>query len=204
MRAYAVAYVDGEEEDKMKARTSVDERGGENPVWNDVLTLSVREAQLRKDSLACLTVDIYSRGGRLALFRRGDRLVGSVRIFLSDVVKQAEEGASPTTFYNPIQCLAFWVRLPSGEPHGILNVWIPPSGQFLRRHHDSQDFSRVMAFPPPSSTCGQHPTGRSPPLADLHIRCRVLSPADRASSLPSAPLRPQDFPCDTEIFTFDV
>ena len=59
-----MAYVDGEEEEKTKARTSVDERGGENPVWNDVLTLSVREAPLRKDSLACLIVDIYSRGGR--------------------------------------------------------------------------------------------------------------------------------------------
>ncbi|KAI5059950.1 hypothetical protein GOP47_0024370 [Adiantum capillus-veneris] len=72
MRAYAVAYVDGEEDDNMKAQIGVDEHGGENP--NDVISLSVREAQLWKDSLACLlTVDIYSRGRRLPVgtARRG-------------------------------------------------------------------------------------------------------------------------------------
>ncbi|MCO5590927.1 hypothetical protein L7F22_044903 [Adiantum nelumboides] len=182
MRAYAVAYVADEEDSNstMAARTRVDERGGQNPVWNDVITLSVREARLQEDSLACLTVDIYSLGGRLGLFRRADRLVGSARVFLSDIVKQQvgkEEGA------NPIQCLAFWVRLPSGEPHGILNIWIPPSGEFLRRHH---------ALPPPNP----FPVGScpAPPAPDLHVpACRFFSPADRASD---------DVSYETEAFTF--
>lgn len=174
MRTYAVAYV----EEEHKARTSVDERGGQNPVWNDVLTISVLERQLRKDSLACLNVDIFSCAGKLLFMR--DKLVGSVRIFLTDVLK---EGAA----HNPIHCLAFWIRLPSGEPHGILNVWIPPSGKFLRRQHDSEDFSRMLSFP------------RHPPAADLHVRYRFLSPARGLSR----PAEPQD-EYDTESFTFDL
>ena len=149
MRTYAVAYVDADH----KAQTRVDEKGGQaNPVWNEVLTISVAEAALRHDSLACLTVDIFSRrprGGVGGIM--GDRLVGTVRIFLSDVVKlDAPPHHDGVQFdvMNPIRCMAFWIRLPSGDPHGILNVWIPPTGRFLRRwqqHNDKNDISASLS-----------------------------------------------------------
>lgn len=115
MKTYAVAYVDPEH----KVRTRVDEKGGVNPVWNDLLTVSVAEGRL-KGTLTCLNVEIFSQS-----HIRHDKLVGTVRILLSDVLKGGEKR-------NPIHCLAYWVRLPSGDPHGILNVWIPPTGKFLR------------------------------------------------------------------------
>lgn len=171
MRTYAVAYVDEEH----KVRTSVDEKGGQNPVWNDVLTVSVAERQLRRESLACLTVDIFCQGGRIVFAR--DKLVGTVRIFLADVLK---EGPA----HNPIHCLAFWIRLPSGEPHGILNVWIPPTGKFLRRQQHSDDFSRMLFFEEFNKPDVKH---------------HLISPA-RAISLPDHQNVQE---AETERFTFD-
>lgn len=114
MKTYAVAYVDSEH----TARTRVDEKNGANPIWNESLTVSAAEDRL-KDSLAYLTIDIFSQGPIR------DTLVGTVRILLSDALKGGETA-------NPIRCLSSWVRLPCGDVQGILNVWVPINGQFSR------------------------------------------------------------------------
>ncbi|KAH7282872.1 hypothetical protein KP509_35G051000 [Ceratopteris richardii] len=242
MKAYAVVYVDGLRGEKEEAaftkkegtkddervaekgneregaRTRVDEHGGENPVWNDVVRVKAREEQLRKGSLTCLTVDIYSRraAGQLFACFAGDVLVGSVRILLSGVIKDGGGGgAASAAPPNPIHCLACWVRLPSGDPHGILNVWIPPSGRFLRRQMDSQEFRRTLAWPSSSNSC----SSPSPPKCSVSSNCSrtdppILPPPPLPFRVPpsSSPdvspanslYRPHGPPYEEETFIFDV
>ena len=181
MRTYAVAYVDPEH----KARTRTDDKGGQSdPVWNQVLTVSVPESALRHDSLSCLTIDIFSEAAASpssSTFWLSDRLVGTARIFLSDFVKLDKEldacDAHAVHNVNPIRCMAFWVRLPSGDPHGILNVWIPPTGRFL---------PRPVHPPPPSDRC--HKTNSS----------SIYDVDDLSSSLP-AKLHPDGKPCSNRL-----
>ncbi|CAN6546137.1 unnamed protein product [Malus baccata var. baccata] len=128
VRAYAVVYV---EKDYHAARTSVDEHGGTNPTWNEVVKVKFREDLLENDVLAALNVDIYAHG----LVR--EKPVGSARVLLCDVLKggDAREPAD-----NPIQCMTVQVWRPSGRPHGLLNLWVPPTGRFLIRR-ESLSFS---------------------------------------------------------------
>ena len=172
MCTVAEAYVDADsphnknnnknknKKSRSRSRTRVDRCGGRNPVWNEVLRLSVRPEQLHRGSLTCLTIDVFCEG------LLAHALLGSARIFLSDFVRE-EEGARHLC-YNPIHCQAFWIRGPCGDPHGILNVWIPPSGRFLRR---------------PFSLPDRH---RPPPDPPRH----ALAPVRRATSLPSSGVEP--------------
>ncbi|KAL6198193.1 hypothetical protein ACLB2K_027985 [Fragaria x ananassa] len=129
VRAYAVVYV---EKDVHVVRTRVDEHGGTNPTWNDVVRVKFREEMADKEHvLAAVNVDIYAHG-----HVRG-KPVGSARVLLCEVLKggDAREPAD-----NPIQCLTVQVWRPSGRPHGLLNLWIPPTGRFLIRR-ESLSFS---------------------------------------------------------------
>nr|XP_011461965.1 PREDICTED: uncharacterized protein LOC105350754 [Fragaria vesca subsp. vesca] len=129
MRAYAVVYV---EKDVHVARTRVDEHGGTNPTWNEVVRIKFREEMADKEHvLAAVNVDIYAHG------HVREKPVGSARVLLCDVLKggDAREPAD-----NPIQCLTVQVWRPSGRPHGLLNLWIPPTGRFLIRR-ESLSFS---------------------------------------------------------------
>lgn len=121
MRPYAEVYV---EKDHHVARTRVDDLGGANPTWNEVVKVKFHEHLLESDVLAAINVDIYAHG------HLREKPVGSARVLLCDVLK---EGDASEPADNPIQCMTVQVWRPSGTPQGLLNLWVPPTGRFLLR-----------------------------------------------------------------------
>lgn len=128
MRAYAVVYF---QKGVHVAKTHVDEHGCTNPAWNEVVKVRFKEDLLESDVMAALNVDIYARG------HVREKTVGSARVLLCDVLKG---GDASEPLDNPIQCITVQVWRPSGRPHGLLNLWVPPTGRFLIRR-DSLSFS---------------------------------------------------------------
>ncbi|PON32658.1 C2 domain containing protein [Parasponia andersonii] len=128
MRPYGEVYV---EKDVHVARTHVDEKGGTNPTWNDTVKVKFREGLPESDVLAALNVDIYAHG------HVREKPVGSARVLLNDVLKGGD-AAEPAD--NPVQLMTVQVWRPSGRPHGLLNLWVPPTGRFLLRR-ESLSFS---------------------------------------------------------------
>ncbi|PON50784.1 C2 domain containing protein [Trema orientale] len=128
MRPYAEVYV---EKDVHVARTHVDEKGGTNPAWNDTVKVKFREGLPESEVLAALNVDIYAHG------HVREKPVGSARVLLNDVLKGGD-AAEPAD--NPVQLMTVQVWRPSGRPHGLLNLWVPPTGRFLLRR-ESLSFS---------------------------------------------------------------
>ncbi|XP_062093402.1 uncharacterized protein LOC133799397 [Humulus lupulus] len=120
MRSYAEVYV---ERDIHVARTHVDEKGETDPTWNEVVKVKFREGLPESDVLAALNVDIYAHGHVMR-----EKPVGSARVLLCDVLKGGD-AAEPAD--NPVQVMTVQVWRPSGRPHGLLNLWVPPTGRFL-------------------------------------------------------------------------
>ncbi|XWS12378.1 hypothetical protein CRYUN_Cryun37aG0084800 [Craigia yunnanensis] len=127
MKAYAVVYV---EKDHV-AKTHVDEHGGTNPTWNEVVKVKFHAKLAENDVLAALNVDIYAHG------HVREKPVGSARVLLCDVLKRGD-ASEPVD--NPIQCMTLQVWRSSGRPQGLLNLWVPPTGRFLMRR-ESLSFS---------------------------------------------------------------
>lgn len=121
MRTYAVVYVD---RNVHVAKTDVDDRGGVDPVWNQVVKVKFPQGLPENDVMAALNVDIYAHG------HVREKPVGSARVLLCDVLKGGD-AAEPVD--NPVQCIALQVWRPSGKPHGVMNLWVPPTGKFLIR-----------------------------------------------------------------------
>nr|GMD08221.1 C2 domain containing protein [Ipomoea batatas] len=88
MRTYAEAYV---ERSVDAARTRVDEQGGANPVWNQVVKLKFRQGVAENDVMAALNVDIYAHG------HVREKPVGSARVLLTDVLKGGGDDAADET-----------------------------------------------------------------------------------------------------------
>ena len=128
MRAYAVVYV---EKDVHVAKTHIDEKGGVNPTWNEVVKVRFHEDLPEKNVMAALNIDIYAHG------HVREKLVGSARVLLCDVLKGGD-ASEPSD--NPIQCLTVQVWRDDGTPQGLLNLWVPPTGKFLIRR-ESLSFS---------------------------------------------------------------
>ncbi|KAG4199475.1 hypothetical protein ERO13_A05G149500v2 [Gossypium hirsutum] len=128
MRAYAVVYV---EKDFHMVKTQVDEHGGTNPTWNQVVMVKFHAKLAEKDVLAAVNVDIYAHG------HVREKPAGSARVLLCDVLKGGD-ASDPVD--NPIQCLTVQVWRSSGRPQGLLNLWVPPTGRFLMRR-ESLSFS---------------------------------------------------------------
>lgn len=99
---YGVVYIYPSE----KMATGVDRNGGENPSWNEKLTLSCDDKLLRQGR-SVITVEIYSFGSF------SNKIVGTAKISLVDVGKQ--QGEEP-------QFMAYEVRRPSGKVKGVLNL----------------------------------------------------------------------------------
>ncbi|GAV66453.1 hypothetical protein CFOL_v3_09963 [Cephalotus follicularis] len=119
MRAYALVYVD---KDVDVAKTQVDEQGKTNPAWKEVVKVKFRHQLPTNEVMVALNVGIYAHG------HVREKLVGSARVLPCDVLK----GGDPSQpLDNPIQCLMIQVWRPSGRPHGLLNLWVPPTGRFL-------------------------------------------------------------------------
>ena len=128
VRPYAEVYVDKHID---VVRTRVDEHGGTNPTWNEVLKVKFPEGLPEKDVRAALNVDIYAHG------HVREKPVGSARVLLCDALKGGD-AAEPQD--NPIQCMTVQVWRDSGRPQGLLHLWIPPTGKFLMRR-ESLSFS---------------------------------------------------------------
>ncbi|KAJ4844848.1 hypothetical protein Tsubulata_031228 [Turnera subulata] len=128
MKTYAVVYV---EKDVQAAKTRVDHDGGTNPTWNQTLTVRFRRHLPESDVRAALNVDIYAHG------HVREKPVGSARVLLCDVLRG---GKPDEPVDNPIQSMTVQVWRPSGKPHGLLNLWVPPTGRFLMRR-ESLSFS---------------------------------------------------------------
>lgn len=129
MRTYAEVYVD---KSIHVATTHLDEHGGTNPTWNEVVKVKLFHRQLTDDVMAALNVDIYAKS-HVGL----EKHVGSARVLLCDVLRGGD-AAEPAD--NPIQCLSVQVWRESGRPQGWLNLWVPPTGRFLIRR-ESLSFS---------------------------------------------------------------
>ena len=115
-------------------KTHVDEFGGTNPRWNEVVKVRFEEGLPESDVMAALNVDIYAHG------HVREKPVGSARVLLYDVLKgEVREDASEPSD-NPIQRFTVQVWRPSGRPQGLLNLWVPPTGRFLIRR-ESLSFS---------------------------------------------------------------
>ncbi|XP_031500076.1 uncharacterized protein LOC116264161 [Nymphaea colorata] len=120
MRTYAVVYVEA----GRTARTHVDETGGTNPVWNETVSVTFDARLPETDVLTALNVDVYAHG------HIHDKLVGSARVLLCDVLKE-EGGEKGKLEADPIQCVTLQLRRPSGRAQGLINLWIPPTGKFF-------------------------------------------------------------------------
>nr|XP_017229323.1 PREDICTED: BON1-associated protein 2-like [Daucus carota subsp. sativus] len=119
MRTYAVVYVD---QNVDVAKTDVENHGGVNPTWNQVVKVKFPEGLPESDVMSALNVDIYAHG------HVREKPVGSARVLLCDVLKGGD-AAEPVD--NPIQCLTLQVWRPSGRPHGLVNLWVPLAGVFV-------------------------------------------------------------------------
>ncbi|KAL0011619.1 hypothetical protein SO802_006727 [Lithocarpus litseifolius] len=73
MRAYAVVYV---QKGVHVAKTHVDEHGGTNPAWNEVVKVRFKEDSPESDVMAALNVDIYAHR------HVREKPVGSARVLL--------------------------------------------------------------------------------------------------------------------------
>ncbi|WOG84986.1 hypothetical protein DCAR_0104172 [Daucus carota subsp. sativus] len=93
MRTYAVVYVD---QNVDVAKTDVENHGGVNPTWNQVVKVKFPEGLPESDVMSALNVDIYAHG------HVREKPVGSARVLLCDVLKGGD-AAEPVD--NPIQCL---------------------------------------------------------------------------------------------------
>ncbi|XP_051128566.1 uncharacterized protein LOC127249677 [Andrographis paniculata] len=122
MRTFAEVYV---EKDVHVAKTHVDEQGGSNPTWNEVVKVKFHKGLPERNVMAALNVDVYA-ASHVGL----EKLVGRARVLLCDVLKSGD-AAEPVD--NPIQCMTVRVWRDSGEAKGWLNLWVPPTGRFLAR-----------------------------------------------------------------------
>ncbi|GMI91646.1 hypothetical protein like AT1G04540 [Hibiscus trionum] len=104
MKAYAEVYV---EKNVHVAKTHVDEHGGTNPTWNEVVKVKFHAKLAENDVLAALNVDIYAHG------HVREKPVGSARVLLCDVLKGGD-ASEPAD--NPIQCLTVQVWRSWGRP----------------------------------------------------------------------------------------
>lgn len=128
MQTYCVVWTNPEK----KLTTQIDRTGGANPTWNDKVIFRVEDRFMRSETSAVM-VEIYCVG----CLR--DKLVGSVRVLLSNVLK-----GYGTTDFSGMSFSAQHVRRPSGRPpQGILNLGI----MIL----DGVDVQRMNRFNPASS-----------------------------------------------------
>ncbi|EOY27731.1 Uncharacterized protein TCM_029510 [Theobroma cacao] len=109
MKTYAVVYV----EDDHVAKAHVDEHGGTNPSWNEVVKVKFHAKLPEKDVLAALNFDIYAHG------HMREKPVGGARVLLCDVLKG---GDTSEPVDNPVQSMTVYVWRSSGRPQGLLNL----------------------------------------------------------------------------------
>ncbi|XP_054800494.1 uncharacterized protein LOC129304751 [Prosopis cineraria] len=128
MKPYAEVYVD---KNVHVAKTHVDEHGGTDPTWNEVVKVNFPGGLPESDVKAALNVDIYAQG------HVRDKLVGSARLLLCDALK---DGDPSEPMDNPIQCTTIRVWRESGGAQGLLHLWVPPTGKFMLRR-ESLSFS---------------------------------------------------------------
>ena len=109
IKTYATAWL----HENRKLSTRIDNKGNNNPTWNDKFVFRVDDEFLRRETSA-VTVEIYSTHWLR------DSLIGTVRILVTNLVPPLE--SSKTTYDGGIRCVALQVRRPSGRAQGVLNI----------------------------------------------------------------------------------
>lgn len=82
----------------------MDEHGGVNPTWNEVVKVKSHEGLLENDAMAASNIDIYVHG------HVREKPIRSAKVLLSEA----------ETADNQILCLTVQVWRPSGMPMGCL------------------------------------------------------------------------------------
>ncbi|KAK6947871.1 C2 domain [Dillenia turbinata] len=113
MYTYAVAWINPQ----LKLRSRTDMAGRENPTWNDKFVFMIDEKTLRKSNSA-LVFEIYS----VRSFGAQDKLVGTSRVLLDTLVGVGGNNRYCEGLRGTFK--SFYVRRPSGRPHGILNIGV--------------------------------------------------------------------------------
>lgn len=109
MQTYAVTWIDP----RKKLKSRIDTVGGKHPTWNDKFLFMVEDHVLNSLT-SSLVIEIYS----VQRFTK-DKHVGTTKVLLNNLnncSNRYHEAGMKGTFQ------AFQVRLPSGEPQGILNI----------------------------------------------------------------------------------
>ncbi|KAI3746696.1 hypothetical protein L6452_09135 [Arctium lappa] len=119
MKTYATAWL----HDNRKLSTRIDNKGNNNPTWNDKFVFRVDEEFLRCETSA-VTVEIY------ATHWLRDVLIGTVRVLVGNLLPP------PQSFKNPhdgsMRCVALQVRRPSGRTQGVLNIGVAVLDRSMR------------------------------------------------------------------------
>ncbi|KVI08116.1 uncharacterized protein LOC112503056 [Cynara cardunculus var. scolymus] len=111
MKTYATTWL----HDNHKLSTRIDNKGGNNPTWNDKFVFRVDDEFLRCEA-STLTVEIYSTHW----FR--DSLIGTVRVLVGNLVPPSQSFKPP--YNGGMRCVALQVRRPSGRTQGVLNIGV--------------------------------------------------------------------------------
>jgi hypothetical protein len=109
MRTYAIAWV----HPNRKLSTRIDNKGHNNPTWNEKFAFRVNDDFLYSET-STVTVEIFA----VAWFR--DVLVGSVRVLVNDLVQSSVQTQSNSS----VRFVALQIRRSNGTPQGILNMGV--------------------------------------------------------------------------------
>ena len=106
LKTYAVASVPAADR---KVKTCIDQKGHNNPTWNDKFVFRIDDKVLNSDT-SCVVIEIFAVGWLR------DTPVGSVTVQISSLV--------PPSARHDHRFLALQIRRPSGRPQGILNLGV--------------------------------------------------------------------------------
>lgn len=105
LKTYAVTWISPDR----KLRTGTDQKGGNNPHWDQKFLFRVEDYQMESES-ASVMIEIYAVGWLK------DTVVGSVSVLIRDLI--------PPSVRRERRVVALQVRRQSGRPQGILSMGV--------------------------------------------------------------------------------
>ncbi|KAH9328503.1 hypothetical protein KI387_000611, partial [Taxus chinensis] len=131
-KAYAVAFIHGGTGRRCRSehRTTVDNKNGRNPRWNQAMSFTLRETSLQQDRLL-FTVQIWSSTAW------GPDLIGYVTVPLKEFVKQPLQNRKLANYQ---------VLTASAKPKGMLSLSIMMGNKItsqIKRHTVTQPRSHA-------------------------------------------------------------
>ncbi|KAI5065677.1 hypothetical protein GOP47_0020372 [Adiantum capillus-veneris] len=115
MAPYAVAFV----EPYSKHSTRVLAKAGKDPIWNDIMHITI-PVRLLNDPSATLTIQVFSQG------TISTSLAGATQLLLQDLLRHAALKGN-----GEGDILTLQLFRPSGRAHGIIRIFLKLSGDGL-------------------------------------------------------------------------